>query len=186
MSERTASTPRSAATRASAASLRPVTATRAPSALKACAAARPIPVVPPSTTTLFSANRMSEHAVGVGGLLWDWLNNVPVLHDLTTLHAQYVNHGNAPVIGRKCAMGMDGDQISVRNHTQNRVVDCRMLGKKRLEKPDGRFTAGLRHGVVLDITWINPGFKRLADLLVHIKLSHEAGDHLLRGEMTTR
>src|SRR5207248_1756485 len=116
---RTASTPWAAATRVSEASCRPVTATRAPSALKAWAAAKPIPVVPPRTTTLFSANRTSEHAVGVGGFLRDRLNNVPMFHDLTTLHTQYVNHRNAPVIGRKCAVGMDRDQISVRNHAQN-------------------------------------------------------------------
>ena len=71
---------------------------------------------------------MSEHAVGVGRLLRDRLNNVPVLHHLTTFHAKYVNHGNAPVTGRKCAVGMDRDQISVRNHAQNRVVDGGVLG----------------------------------------------------------
>src|SRR5438046_5841417 len=49
------------------ASFRPVIATRAPSAWNALAAARPMPLLPPSTTTLLPAKRMgSEHSVGIG------------------------------------------------------------------------------------------------------------------------
>src|SRR5579859_28743 len=178
MSARIASMPVAAAA-ASVAWLRPVIATRAPSLTKACAAARPIPLFPPNTAAVFPANLTAlEHPVGIGGLLGNRLHHVPVLHHLAALDPQDIDHGDAAIAGSKPAMRMHGDEVSVRDDPRNVIVNVRMLRKEGLEEVDRCLAAGRRHGVVLDVARIDPGFEGLAHLLIDIELGHEAGDDL--------
>src|SRR5205823_14922270 len=121
MSERTASRPLSAATCASVASLRPVIATRAPSAWNARAAARPMPLLPPSTTTVLPAKRMtSEHTDGICRLLRDRLGHVPMLGDLAVLDAQDVDGRKPAIPGRELRMRVHDHEITVRDDPLDR------------------------------------------------------------------
>src|SRR2546421_440362 len=181
MSERTASMPLAAATCASVASLRPVIATRAPSARNALAAARPMPLLPPSTTTLLPAKRMgSEHAVGIGSLFRHRLGHIPVLCDLAALDAQDVNHREAAITRCELGMRVHGDEIAVRDDALDRIDRVRMPLEKGLKEGDRRVTTRRRERIVLNVAGLHPGLERLAHPFLEVELGHELRDHLLR------
>src|SRR5213082_2490203 len=180
MSERTASMPLCAATCASVASSRPVIATRAPSAWNARAAARPMPLLPPSTTTVLPAKRMaSEHPVGIGRLLWDRLGHVPVLGDLAVLDAHDVDDRKPAIPGLELRMRVHDHEITLRDDPLDGIVGVRMIPVKGLEEGDRRFAAGRRQRIVLNVAGLHPGLECRAYLLSDVELVHESGDHLL-------
>src|SRR5438874_5940559 len=180
MSERTASMPLSAATCASVASLRPVIATRAPSAWNPRAAARPMPLLPPSTTTVLPAKRMaSEHAVGIGRLLRDRLGHVPVLGDLAVLDTQDVDDRKPAISGRELRMRVHDHEITLRDDPLDGIVGVRMIPEEGLEEGDRRIATRRGERIVLNVAGLHPGLECRAHLLLDVKLVHEFGDHLL-------
>src|SRR5437879_6524916 len=180
MSERTASMPLAAATCASVASLRPVIATRAPSAWNALAAARPMPLLPPSTTTLWPAKRMgSEHPVGIGRLFRHWLGHVPVLCDLAVLDAQDVDHRKSAIARCELGMRVHGNEIAVRDDALDRIDRIRMVAEEGLEEGDRRVATRRRERIVLNVARLHPGLECRAHLLLDVELIDESGDNLL-------
>src|SRR5204863_3604682 len=162
------------------ASFRPVIATRAPSAWNALAAARPNPLLPPSTSTLWPEKRVaSEHAVVIGRLLGHRLGHVPVLCDLAVLDAQDVDDRKPAIAGRECRLRVHDHQITVRDDSLDRIGRVRMGAEEGFEEGDRRVAPRRGERIVLNVARLHPGLECRAHLLLDVELIDESGDNLL-------
>jgi len=59
-----------------------------------------------------------------------------VLHHLAALDAQDVNDGDAAIVRRKSAMGMDRHQVAVGEDALDRIADVRVLREEGFQEPD--------------------------------------------------
>src|SRR6185295_14996647 len=150
--------PRSDWTCASVSGSRPVTITNAPSCAKASALARPMPLLPPRTTTVRPVNRlqlvktvsMSEHSVVVCRAAGQFLRRIPVFGDEAVLNSEDVDHGDAGRAGRDDHVDVRDDVLAIGKHPLHVMMG---VGRNRLgpnQKCLQPRSAGFRHWAVLN------------------------------------